>query len=477
MIENDEFTIHRGSREEAEEKCSECGAEIRGGLRYCTSCGAPVSEDGHPPLREVSRQENEDSRPLREPGRRVRSNADKAERSYREFNAVARPRRRKNERRSRLPVILLLFVLAAALGGGVYSFMKQSEDMPWDSSVISKPEKPAPSAGTDPVPGQDQPVTAGRTVTGTPVSAGRTVTGTPVSAEEGAHTAVTAVMSQTAADISNITGPTRGIVIGSSVNLRGSHTIKSPVLGKVSVGNRVEVTDSWLSDDGAEAVALSDIQASSEGGKKIRILKGKGVTVSEGPDASGMMRVTLPEDKNKTVYMVSAKSLSDPQAWPWYKVKPQKGKEGWIFGKFLTVIDPRDETLSPAFLDTALASFGTTKEQAEALLGKPAKSSSRKVKTQGGVETETTLAFSGLTLVLHDGPGGSGVRRALITSAARHVEGGLAVGMERRNVLSILGLPNDVDRGDEVYRANRNSGIRIKYDNYRVKSIALGELK
>jgi len=51
------------------------------------------------------------------------------------------------------------------------------------------------------------------------------------------------------------------------------------------------------------------------------------------------------------------------------------------------------------------------------------------------------------------------------------------VGMERRNVLSILGLPNDVDRGDEVYRANRNSGIRIKYDNYRVKSIALGELK
>jgi len=111
------------------------------------------------------------------------------------------------------------------------------------------------------------------------------------------------------------------------------------------------------------------------------------------------------------------------------------------------------------------------------LLGKPAKSSSRKVKTQGGEETETTLAFSGLTLVLHEGPGGSGVRRAVITSAARQVEGGLAVGMERRNVLSILGLPNDVDRGDEVYRLNRNSGIRIKYDNYRVKSIALGELK
>lgn len=466
MIENDEFTIHRGSREEAEEKCPECGAEIRGGLRYCTSCGATVSEDGHPPLREVSRQENEDRRPLSEPGRRVRSNADRAERSYREFNAVARPRRRKNERRSRLPVILLLFVLAAALGGGVYSFMKQSEDMPWDSSVISKPEKPAPSAGTDPVPGQDQPVTAGRTVTGTPVSA-----------EEGAHTAGTAVMSQTPADISKITGPTRGIVIGSSVNLRGSHTIKSPVVGKVSVGNRVEVTDSWLSEDGAEAVALSDIQASSTGGKKIRILKGKGVTVSEGPDASGMVRITLPEDKNKTVYMVPAKSLSDPQAWPWYKVKPQKGKEGWIFGKFLTVIDPRDETLSPAFLDTALASFGTTKEQAEALLGKPAKSSSRKVKTQGGEETETTLAFSGLTLVLHDGPGGSGVRKAVITSAARNVEGGLAVGMDRRNVLSILGLPNDVDRGDEIYSADRNSGIRIKYDNYRVKSITLGALK
>jgi hypothetical protein len=243
------------------------------------------------------------------------------------------------------------------------------------------------------------------------------------------------------------------------------------------VGNRVEVTDSWLSEDGAEAVVLSDIQASSEDGKKIRILKGKGVTLSGIPDASGMVRVTLPEDKSKTVYTVAAKSLSDPQAWPWYKVKPQKGKEGWIFGKFLTVIDPRDETLSPAFLDAALASFGTTKGQAEALLGKPAKSSSRKVKTQGGEETETTLAFSGLTLVLYDGPGGSGARKAVITSAARHVEGGLAVGMDRRNVLSILGLPNDVDRGDEIYRADRNSGIRIKYENYRVKSIVLGALK
>jgi len=466
MIENDEFTIHRGSREEAEEKCSECGAEIRGGLRYCTSCGAPVSEDGHPPLREVSGQENEDSRSPREPRRRVRSNADRAERSYREFNSVARPRRRKNERRSRLPLLLFLFVLAAALGGGVYSFMKQSEDMPWESSVISKPEKPAPSAGTEPVPGQDQPVTAGGTGTGTPVSA-----------EEAPRVADNPVISQPQADISNITGPTRGVVIGSSVNLRGSHTINSPVVGKVSVGNRLEVTDSWLGEDGAEAVALSDIQASSEDGKKIRILKGKGVTVSGGPDASGIVRVTLPEDKNKTVYRISAKSLSDPQAWPWYKVKPQKGKEGWIFGKFLTVIDPRDETLSPAFLETALASFGTTKGQAETLLGKPAKSSSRKVKTQGGEETETTLAFSGLTLVLYDGPGGSGARRAVITSAARQVEGGLAVGMDRRDVLSILGLPNDVDRGEEIYRANRNSGIRIKYDNYQVKSIVLGALK
>ncbi|MDD3391663.1 MAG: zinc ribbon domain-containing protein, partial [Synergistaceae bacterium] len=123
MIENDEFTIHRDSREEAEVKCPECGAEIRGGLRYCTSCGAPVSEDGHPPLSEAPRQENEDSRLPRGTGRRVRSNADRAERSYRQFNAVARPRRRKNERRSRLPVLLLLFVLVAALGGGVYSFM------------------------------------------------------------------------------------------------------------------------------------------------------------------------------------------------------------------------------------------------------------------------------------------------------------------------------------------------------------------
>jgi hypothetical protein len=46
--------------------------------------------------------------------------------------------------------------------------------------------------------------------------------------------------------------------------------------------------------------------------------------------------------------------------------------------------------------------------------------------------------------------------------------------MERRQVLSILGYPNDLVKGEEVYRANKTSGIRIRYENYRVKSLTLG---
>ena len=68
------------------------------------------------------------------------------------------------------------------------------------------------------------------------------------------------------------------------------------------------------------------------------------------------------------------------------------------------------------------------------------------------------------------------MKKITLTSAKHPLDGGLAVGMERRQVLSLLGHPNDLEKGEEIYRANKTAGIRIKYENYRVKSVTAGVL-
>lgn len=472
-------------------KCPECGEEVSGRFRFCPACGTAIPEvPANVPLRPraaVSRQEpvsreqfvprhggarfaENGSEP--EQGRRFRTNADKTEASFREFNAVARSRRRKDDRKSALPLIMILLVFLVSIGGGVYWFLRQAEDLPWDSAVVQKPEKTPPASG--PAPEQLSPA-------GAPTA--ENPGGTAAVPGEAAQPAVPAastpvpVASAVPGEIPEVTGPTRGIVIGSSVNLRGSHTIESPVVGRVSAGNRLEVLESWTPDGSAEAVTLADVEFTAPDGKKTKVARGRGVTVTGLPDAEGMVNVILPEDRKKVVYRVPSKSLSDPQAWPWYRVKPQGGgKEGWIFGKFLTVLDTRDESLSVLNLDAALTSYGTTKEQVQEVLGKPRKTTSRKVRSSGGEGTETTLAFSGATFVIYEGPGGSEVRKITLTSSKHPLDGGLAVGMDRRQVLSLLGHPNDLVKGEEVYRVNKTSGIRIKYENYRVKAVTAGVL-
>lgn len=473
-------------------KCPECGEEVNRKFRFCPACGTSIPDmavqeplhprmavprQEHPSPREKSfpRQEEKPADTGSEPdqGRRFRSNAERTEASFREFNAVARSRRRRDDRKSALPLIFILLVFLVSIGGGVYWFLRQADELPWDSAVVQKPEKTdqvlPDSSSADPASSAADPAKANLQGTPSDSQGNKEQPSQPQAANP--DSAASAVPE----GIPGITAPTRGVVIGSSVNLRGSHTIESPVVGRVSAGNRVDVSESWTPDDSAEAVTLADVELTGPDGKKRKAARGRGVTVTSLPDASGMVTVILPEDKNKVVYRVASKSLSDPQAWPWYRIKPQGGKkEGWIFGKFLTVLDPREEALSALFLDSALTSYGTTKEQVREVLGKPKKSSDRKVKTPQGEGIETTLTFDGGTFVLYDGAGGPDVKKITLTSAKHPLDGGLAVGMERRQVLSILGYPNDLVKGEEVYRANKTSGIRIRYENYRVKSLTLG---
>ena len=136
MVDYDEngFTPSGG---ENGRKCPECGEEVNGKFRFCPACGTAIPEmPAQVPFRPgtaVSRQEpvsREQPIPRRsdrfsnngnEPdkGRRFRTNADRTEASFREFNAVARPRRRKDDRKSAVPLIMILLVFLNYIGGGV----------------------------------------------------------------------------------------------------------------------------------------------------------------------------------------------------------------------------------------------------------------------------------------------------------------------------------------------------------------------
>lgn len=469
-------------------KCPECGEEVIRRFKFCPACGyllpeAPPQATPRPrrvvlppdenPWDRVYPKEGEglaDQGGSSFQGRRSRANADTAERSFREFNSVSRSRRRRDDKKSALSIIFGILIFLVSLGGGAYWFLRQSAEMPWDSAVVERPDKNRASS-EDP---QETavPETGAPSSQETPVGedSGFELPDLPATPEPVLAMAGSAVRQE-------LTWPTKGVVIGSSVNLRGSHGIDSPIVGKATAGNRMDVFEAWTPDDSDEAVTLTDLELTAPDGKKVKAARGRGVVIAGPADDFGMRPVTLPEDKSKTVYKVAAHSLSDPLAWPWFRIQPQGGgKEAWIFGQFLTVFDSRSETLSVLFLDKALATFGVTAEHVQEILGKAKKSTSKTAPSPQGEGKVTTLALDGATMVLYEGPGGPEVRRIVLTAQKHLLDGGLSVGMERRQVLSLLGYPSDMDRGEEIYRASKATGIRIKYENYRIKTLTAGTL-
>lgn len=460
--------------------CPECGSRVENSFRFCPGCGSFVPE--YASVRQVpgaQRKETEYEDDSEDDGvvsvacgpggnerevegafayEQPRSNVDRAGTSFREFNAAIQDRRGRRDRKGGIFLLLLFFMFVAALGGGVYWFLQQAEQIPWENDVREKPAAdPTPVAQENRDPDLPPLATPG---------------GAPVDV-----TPALPLSPPVQADALEISRPTKGVVIGSGVNLRGSHTVSSPVVGKVTTGNEVEVLESWTSDEGAEVVALVNVELVADDGKTAKIVRGRGLSVISGPDSQGMLRVALPNDRSKKQYSVAANTMSNPHSWPWYKIRHGGGKEGWIFGKFITVFNPRENTLSPTVLDRALHTFGSTKEALEGALGKPLKTASRKVTRSGVAADELTLTFNGVTAVLQERGGASEVKSLTLSSSKHSLDGGFAVGSDRLAVLSILGLPNVLDKGSEVYRLDANSGIRIHYESYKVRTIHVGMLK
>ena len=93
--------------------CHECGMEVSPSYRFCPYCGSATPESlRYPEHFEVHRvpQRTRVQPPVNE----------RAETSYREFNAVTRTRRRKKKRRGRLLLLLILLFLLGMVVAGAY---------------------------------------------------------------------------------------------------------------------------------------------------------------------------------------------------------------------------------------------------------------------------------------------------------------------------------------------------------------------
>lgn len=480
----------------ASRKCPECGSAVENSFRFCPDCGIFVpghttpfaskpsgrdeeecmdddfrEEDDYPEedFQEDDEYEYEDDDGVIsasfEPGSREReshrSNAEMAGAGFREFNKVIGSRRNHRDRKGGVFLVVLFFLFVGVLGGGVYWFLQQAGKIPYENSggkSVAKQPVQAPVAQRE----NPQPLA---TPGGEPLDIASLPGPQPLPPAGAVLT-----------DALEILRPTRGVVIGSGVNLRGSHSVSSPVVGKVTAGNEAEVLESWTSDEGAEVVALVDVELIAGDGKTVRLARGRGLSVLSGPDPNGLLRVALPDDKARTPYTVSAASMSSPHSWPWYKIRPKGGKEGWIFGKFIAVFNPVDNSLPSDVYDRALYSFGESKDVLLASLGQPLKASVKKLNVSGGTADEETLSYDGLTVVLLTSGAITEVKSITLQSPKRGLEGGLAVGMDRRAVLTILGLPSAMEKGSEVYHLSSGTGIRVRYENYTVKNLHIGTL-
>ncbi len=462
-------------------ECPECGGAVSGTHRFCPECGTfvprveSVLQVGQDAGRATEAARDDDVRLYddesdgydgydgavsapREFDREHRSNTDMAGRSFREFNAAISARRGKKDRKGGIFLVVLFLLFVGSLGGGVYWFLQQAGRIPWeDGNFAPAPEavRTVEEAGGDPAVPLATP-------------GGVVVDGAPPSTSQ--------PLPFIAGDSLEIPRPTKGVVIGSGVNLRGSHSVSSPVVGKVTTGNEVDVLESWTSDEGAEVVALVDVELAADDGRTVRLTRGRGVSLLSGPDALGNLRVALPDDKGRTPYTAAANTMSPPRSWPWYRIRPRGGKEGWIFGKFVTVLSPEEHSLPAATLERALNSFGSTREALVSILGEPLKASKKSVKVSGEPAEEESLGFDGLTVVLLNRGGITEVKSLTFFTSRHYLEGGLSVGLERRAVLSILGFPNAFEKGSEVYRSDSRTGIRVRYENYSVKTLHVGTL-
>lgn len=202
--------------------------------------------------------------------------------SYQEFSAYTRRRKRKKRsvlRRAVGPLLLLL----ALVGAGW--FLLGLQKLPPEALPVQPPVRDlAPPASSEP-----------------PVAE-------PVPA-------------RSALDSLRIDVPSRGVVVGTNVNVRPDHSTAGAVVMKVNSNTKVELLDYW-------------------------------------------------------------EGMSGSLTGPWYRIRAN-GKEGWIYGQYFQPLDARDATLPPGYITELLVTFGADRAALTGQLGQPGSQSATTLSWSG----------------------------------------------------------------------------------------------
>lgn len=133
------------------------------------------------------------------------------------------------------------------------------------------------------------------------------------------------------------------LIIGTGVNVRSGAGVSYPVVFQLDQGDQVQVLDSAYSQDQegkpVELILTKPLKVNADG-RKVTLAKGSAVTSIAAGDPGGDLLVITFQLDGKTyadsaVYIedIRAERISDK---PWYHIKTDEEKEGWVYSEFVT---------------------------------------------------------------------------------------------------------------------------------------------
>jgi len=122
-------------------------------------------------------------------------------------------------------------------------------------------------------------------------------------------------------------------VTGSGVRVRDDHSLEGKQVGTAGKGEKVEILEKWTSPSDM-AIIREDCIAGYDD-IQYNLKKGMGVHVVEHAPGSEEIIVTFTLDGKTVKAGVHIEFVEVLQEQIWYRVRTEKGLEGWIFGKFI----------------------------------------------------------------------------------------------------------------------------------------------
>jgi len=126
---------------------------------------------------------------------------------------------------------------------------------------------------------------------------------------------------------------TFGIVTGNGVRIREDHGLEGEQVATADKGESVEILEKWTSPSDMALIREDCIAGYDD--RQYNLKKGMGVHVLEHAPGSEEVIVTFTLDGETVKAGVHIEFIEIQKEQTWYRVRTEKGAEGWIFGKFI----------------------------------------------------------------------------------------------------------------------------------------------